>query len=207
MSPPSPESSPSKTYDGSPSAIKSFQGASPGLTSSRRRHSLTTSRELLSGTMASSPSLTPVLEHKPDLSSHLPPAFSLGIIAGGEPGPPAPLLATSGGVTQECLQSRVGSFGGRGCAREAEVGGKSVVGGGGNGWKRLPQLLAWAALMLAAVMVSLAVWPHGAGGVIGPGVTHGEVLYAAGGLAGGVDPTPQLPRRWAAILSLTTFFC
>ena len=100
-SPPvSPEGSPSRPYD---APAKPLQGAAPALTSSRRRHSLSSASraDLMPGSMGSCTSLSPVLENKPDLSSHLPPAFSLGIIAGGEPGPPPPLhplpLGAAGG--------------------------------------------------------------------------------------------------------------
>ena len=180
-SPPhSPESSPSKP----------FQGASPGLTSSRRRHSLTSaSRELLSGSgLASASSLTPVLEHKPDLSSHVPPAYSLGIIAGGEPGPPAPLYTQPPGMP-----------GGKplGRAREGDDCAKACAAGaarGFGGFGRAAQALAVAALLLLAMVAGLAAWPHRTGGGRDPKVQG--LLYAAGGLATDADPIPELPRRF-----------
>ncbi len=202
-SPPvSPEGSPSRPYD---APAKPLQGAAPALTSSRRRHSLSSASraDLMPGSMGSCTSLSPVLENKPDLSSHLPPAFSLGIIAGGEPGPPPPLhplpLGAAGGHESGAHGWPRGKAADGDCAKAAAWGGER------GGALRLPQLLGFAALLLLAVVASLAVWPHVSahGGSGSPHALHAaaaglggpEVLYAAGG-ATGVEPGLRVPNQF-----------
>jgi len=156
------------------------------------------------GSMGSCTSLSPVLENKPDLSSHLPPAFSLGIIAGGEPGPPPPLhplpLGAAGGHESGAHGWPRGKAADGDCAKAAAWGGER------GGALRLPQLLGFAALLLLAVVASLAVWPHVSahgGGSGGPhalraaaaGLGGPEVLYAAGG-ATGVEPGLRVPNQF-----------
>ena len=131
------------------------------------------------GSMGSCTSLSPVLENKPDLSSHLPPAFSLGIRAGGEPGPPPPLhplpLGAAGGQESGAHGWPRGKAADGDCAKAAAWGGER------GGALRLPQLLGFAALLLLAVVASLAVWPHVSahGGSGSPHALHA----AAAGLA------------------------
>lgn len=133
-----------------------------------------------------------MLEHKPDLSSHVPPAYSLGIIAGGEPGPPAPLYTAS-------YTAPPGMPGGKpmAWAREGDDCAKACGGGAARGFwglGRAAQALAFAALLLLAMVAGLAAWPHRGGGVRDPNPKG--LLYAAGGLATDADPIPELPRRF-----------
>ena len=150
------------------------------------------SRELLSSSgLGSQSSLTPVLEHKPDLSSHVPPAFSLGIIAGGEPGPPAPMYTAAPGMPGGKPMGWAHSPA-RG-AREGDSCAKVCSGAAARSFGRLAQALAFAALLLLAMVAGLAAWPHH--GRSGRDPKQGS-QYAAGGLATDVDPIPELPRRF-----------